>query len=214
MTLSVNAEEVDISCSTTGNLIKPNNFIVGIYKPFDYSPNDNYNEIGYITHSYASIIPVESMTSYKFFADVSYSGKILRIAIAYYDEDFNYISYFNERVTSPNFYYSFTTIENSRYVTLHLYIDGYSSQYQGFADELNSVYYHFSKTDVSRIDYEQCPVEVKDTTLDNFYSIYVTKLKELSEFTIENKFVLSAFVIVLIFALLASFIHLFGRRKS
>lgn len=73
---------------------------------------------------------------------------------------------------------------------------------------------------IADFDLSTCPaIEepepiVPDTTLDNFYSIYVSKLKELSDFTIENKFVLSAFVIVLIFALLASFTHLFfGRRK-
>lgn len=125
-----------------------------------------------------------------------------------------YIHIFDENLTqlSSTTYYpssSFTSPTNAKYLLLGRYITPSGilkvSQHS-FMISKGSSYLDY-------VDYEQCPVEVADTTLDNFYSIYVTKLKELSEFTIENKFVLSAFVIVLIFALLASFIHLFGRRK-
>lgn len=206
---SVNAE-AEISCSTSKNLLKLNNFVQG-------NPTDIViGSIGYYTYSYNGYIQVKPSTAYHYANHFTTSSTPRRVAVVFYGQDFKKLSYLNDKVTSSYHDYSFTTPDNAYYITLHLYTVNFAT--------LNSSPYQLeegsSKTDY--VDYEQCPVEepepepepiIPDTTLDNFYSIYVTKLKELSDFSIENKFVLSAFVIVLIFALLALFIHLFGRRK-
>ena len=59
---NVNAEELDISCSNSINLMKPNNFIAGVYKPFDYSPSS----IGSANISYNGLIAIKPSTSYHF----------------------------------------------------------------------------------------------------------------------------------------------------
>ena len=127
-----------------------------------------------------------------------------------------YIHFFDENLNklSSTTYYpasSFTSQDNAKYLLFGRY-DVPSNTFKIVSD--HSFMIHEGNSNIDYVDYEECPANVPDTTLDNFYSIYVSKLKELSEFTIENKFVLSAFVIVLIFAFLASFIYLFfGRRK-
>ena len=59
------------------------------------------------------------------------------------------------------------------------------------------------------------PTIEPDTTLDNFYTIAINKLVELSNFTLENKFTLFALGIVIFFTIIGLFIHLFkgGRRQ-
>lgn len=56
---------------------------------------------------------------------------------------------------------------------------------------------------------------VADATLDNFYSIYLTKLSSLATFATENKIFFSALGILLSFAIFELFFMLFrGRRKT
>ena len=56
---------------------------------------------------------------------------------------------------------------------------------------------------------------VADTTLDGFYSIYLTKLSSLATFATENKIFFSAIAILLTFAIFELFFMLFrGRRKT
>ena len=55
---------------------------------------------------------------------------------------------------------------------------------------------------------------VIDATLDNFYSIYLSKLSSLATFATENKIFFSAIAILLTFAIFELFFMLFrGRRK-
>lgn len=54
---------------------------------------------------------------------------------------------------------------------------------------------------------------IPDITLDNFYSIYVTKLKEFSQYSFENKYILGTLSIILLFIILEIILNLFGRRK-
>ena len=83
--------------------------------------------------------------------------------------------------------------------------------------------YVISKSDseTEYIAYEECntspepevpedePTITPDSTLDNFYSIFLDKLKALSNFSLENKFVLSAISIVLALICLEFIIYLF-----
>lgn len=209
---SVNA--VEISCSTSKNLLKPANFIDGLYKPFDYSPVD----VGYYHVSYGSLIPVEPSTTYTYLHDFTTSTSPRRVAIVYYDENYQYLSYINEKTTSSSFKYSFTTLSNSYYITLHLY--------SANLDTLNSNQYQLSKGSsiTEFVDYEECvieepepdipeedPVVIPDTTLNDFYSIYLDKLKLLFNYAQENKFLLSFIGIILLFVILEIILILFRK---
>ena len=54
-------------CSSSKNLLKSNNFINSIYKPFDYSPSS----VGFSNISYNGLIPIEPNTAYYFHSSVT-----------------------------------------------------------------------------------------------------------------------------------------------
>jgi len=207
--LSVHA--LEITCSNSKNLLKPNNFVSGIYQPFEYSPVD----VGYADTSYNGLIPVSPSTDYSYHHDSTASGSTpYRIAIAYYDSSYNYLSSTNERSNYSTFKYTFTTLDNAYYITLHLY--------HAKLDTLNTVSYQLEQgsaiTDF--VEYEECIIEpepepiIPDSTLDTFYALFVDKLKLLSKFSVENKFILSAITIIIVLVCLELFLHLIkGGRK-
>ena len=151
---SVNA--VEISCSTTSNLLKPNNFLDSRFKVNETSPNNI--DLGYFTSGYVGLIPVQPETTYHFQTNFNSSNiSPRRLAIEYYDKDYNYISHFNNKITSNQLTYNFTTDANTYYITLHIYNIN--------AEQLNNNKYQLSvstSTSINEIyewvDYEECPI--------------------------------------------------------
>lgn len=202
---NVNASE--ISCSTSINLLKPNNFIEGLYSPYDSSPSD----IGYVSYSYNGVIPVEPSTTYYYKHSFSTSYNPKRVAVVYYDKDFQYISYTNQRTTSNYHEHSFKTPDNAYYITFHLYNLNLQS--------LNSSQYQLQKDSnvIEFVDYIQCSPEepdepiIPDNTLGTFYSIFIDKITYFSNYCVENKFLLGTFGIVILFIVIEIILNLFRK---
>lgn len=55
------------------------------------------------------------------------------------------------------------------------------------------------------------PEIIPDTTLNNFYNIYTSKLKQISQYSQENKFILGAIGIVLSIVIINLFLYLFNK---
>lgn len=131
-------------------------------------------------------------------------GKIL----AKYTNSYSSVSELNSNDTI--IYSSQGSLEGLSYFNLSFYVY-----------EVNNYYKPNSDVILTLSDYEltECPVidepVVPDSTLDNFYSIYLDKLKLLSDYVLENKFFFSAIGIILLFIVLEFILHLFfiNRRR-
>lgn len=204
---SVNAETE--TCSSSANLAKPNNFLDGFYafrdKTFTFvSGLTGSSAVGPVSSTYNGYISVEPNTTYYFSAPDSGASRLI---IAFLDSDFNQLTYTSKKMTSI----SAVSPENASYAILYHYYG-----------TLNGTSYYFSATN-EYVDYVEtaCTVTeepeepiIPDTTLDSFYSIYVEKLTLLSNYALENRFVLSAITIILVLVCLELFIYLIkGGRK-
>ena len=55
------------------------------------------------------------------------------------------------------------------------------------------------------------PEIIPDTTLDDFYNLFISKLKDLSQYSLNNKFILGAIAIIVLFTVLELVLKLFYR---
>ena len=161
----------------------------------EVKPNTNYT----FTLFNSSLTPIQSFNNdYIYLFDENFS-KVL-----------NKQSFF-----SPP--YNFTTTETSKYFLFCSYTT-YSVVNKNYATsnfqlEESKI---TSSSDLSFVEYlessgnteEDDPVIIPDATLDNFYTIYIEKLSSISNFATENKFVLSAIVIILVLVCLELFLYL------
>lgn len=163
-----------------------NNFI-------EVEPNTTYT----LTHFNNSFSPVQSS---------AYNNIYL------FDENFNQVLKTQNWFAPP---YNFTTVANSKYFLYCTYSWFSSIPTQKIQLEKGSI----GKEDLAYVEYEEkqelppdddIPI-VADTTLDGFYSIYVSKLKELSDYVIENKFLLGTFGVILSFIVLEIILNLFRK---
>lgn len=157
----------------------------------------------YFINAYFS--KIKSNTTYYFS-----SNNKLYYTFVEYDENLNQVNSFSKWNNN-----SFTTTENTQYINFIAYTT--------YSDITNETWYYqleLGTTGTDYVEYEDCIINIEptvsaDTSLDTFYSIYLNKLVLLANFSTENKFVLSALVIILVFTLTGLFIHLFkgGRRQ-
>lgn len=162
---------------------------------FEIKPGTTYT----FTHFDSSFSPVQS-PSYNY--------------LYIYDSDFIRLSS-NQNWFAPP--YTITLPDNAKYI---LYCSWKSKKFLNYNIQLEEGAIT-STSDLSFVAYEEkisIPEEpdtpiVADTTLDNFYSIYIEKLTTLSSFATENKFILSAITIILFVGCLELFLYL-ARRRS
>lgn len=201
---SVNAEELPtvpiegmgFANSINKNLLKPGWGIAAYYNGFmplsempGYPVLDNF-------------IPVLGNTTY------------------YYSSNFNSFCTFIELNSSlafvnrfqkwPNF--SFTTTSNTRYINFSCstYVSDISSSNNWFQLEEGNAKTDYIPYEEKTLEPEPDPI-IPDATLDSFYSIYTSKLKQFTEYALENKYVLGALGIILLFIVLEIVLNLFRK---
>ena len=184
-------------------------------KWYQYS-TDDLTTIQYLCNS--KIIEVEPNTTYTFTHFNSSYSPINSPAynpIYTFDEDFNDIGGGSRNWYSPP--YNFTTGSDIKYI---LYC-----AYSTYANLPSNVYYQLelgaitSTSDLSFVEYQEYVEEpiipdepiIADTTLDGFYTIYVSKLQDLTEYVMENKFLLGTLAIILLFAISELILNLFRK---
>lgn len=172
------------------------------------------------TFNFASLkylFEVEAGKTYYFkFFDITTSSDFKAgTPIYYYDSEFNYFTDHSfERsydrtinqliITIPE------TLDNISYISLNIYVYGTNF------DLLKSSPIAFADFDLST-----CPIIedsgdneesiIPDTTLDSFYTLYIDKMKNLASYALENKFLLGAIGIILLFAILELILYLFNK---
>lgn len=144
-------------------------------------------------------IPVDASTTYTLFIE---DGTTIN-SITQIIGDGNLL--INHTTTSPSL--TFTTLWNSTYIRIAT--NAYSS------DFLSSARFWLVKGDSVCTPTTEEPSEPVipggDSTLDDFYSIYLDKLSLLANYAKENKFVLSFVGIILLFVVLEIILFLFNR---
>lgn len=162
-----------------------------------------------------NFIEVEPNTTYTF---THFNNSFSPVQSSSYNNIYLFDENFNQLLKTQNWFappYNFTTVANSKYFLYCTYSSFGSFSNQKIQLEKGSI----SKNDLAYVEYEkkqELPPEddipiVADTTLDGFYSIYVSKLKELSDYVIENKFLLGTFGIILSFIVLEIILNLFRK---
>lgn len=164
-------------------------------------------------------IEVKPSTTYYFY---NYTSKsIINVKIYYVTEDFTISS--NANSTQLNETSSFVTLSDTKYILFTNY-----AKPSVTLTYLDSFMISESEGLSSYIPYEECAINPEepeqpeqpeipttDSTLDDFYNIFNSKLKLLASYTLENKFFFSAIGVVVLFSVLGIFLKIFrigGRR--
>lgn len=142
--------------------------------------------------------------------------------LLFFDTNFNYISSLDVPITVASRGTPFTTPNSS---------NGYVYMFYSISNSFN---FYFFNEEPPRSGWTSMPLEstecpiieelptepdiggdiIPDTTLTDFYSLFTDRLSFLSQYALENKFILSAICILLSFICLELLIYLFkgGRR--
>ena len=215
---NVKAEENVLTCSKTRNLFD-GKFISGGYTSVGTTATNFDDSVTYrvTSSSFIKVIPKQT-----YYFSMSYSSG--QTYFLYFDENFSSIGVLIEPRTPSSFSAIIPDGVSYLRIMIHSYAlnNSFWPSYEngsGWAQLENSD----SKTDF--VAFEECsttPEEpdtpdppLADATLDNFYSIYLSKLSSLATFATENKIFFSAIAILLTFAIFELFFMLFrGRRKT
>ena len=104
-------------------------------------------------------------------------------------------------------------LDNLSYFHLSFYVFNRNNYYVPNSDVVLTLS-DYELTECPKTEPDEPPIPIADATLDNFYSIYLSKLSSLATFATENKIFFSALGILLSFAIFELFFMLFrGRRK-
>lgn len=186
--------------------------------------------VGTFTSSYKStywntvspLVPVKPSTTFylRFFIseDFSTQNNTRFGSSTYgYDSDQNSLglsSISNYSWDSTYHIWTFTTKDTSNLSFLQFSVYTYNTNYTIL--ENSKFIISDNKDDViscSISEPEEPDPVVPDSTLDNFYSIYLDKLGMLSNYVVENKFLFSAIGIIILFIVLEFFLILFKGRS-
>lgn len=119
------------------------------------------------------------------------------------DYEFNFSGNNNLYFTKSNYYYQFTSSSN------------YNAQIftKSILNDWNNLFIYSSNIDILCLPTESSeePI-IPDTTLDDFYSIYTSKLTLLSNYVVENKFLFSWIGIILLFCILEIILKLLNLK--
>ena len=131
--------------------------------------------------------------------------------LARYTNTYVNVSEFNDNDT---IIYSLNkNLDNLSYFHLSFYVFNRNNYYVPNSDVVLTLS-DYELTECPKTEPDEPPIPIADATLDNFYSIYLSKLSSLATFATENKIFFSALGILLSFAIFELFFMLFrGRRK-
>lgn len=194
---SVKAEENVITCSNTKNLFD-NKFIKGSYDlvnnvPKTFSPTTN---IRVVSTSFIEVLP---NTTY--FYSQNYSAGYMYIL--YFDEDFKGIGSFPGSSTTR---FSFTTPNKTKYVRLMNQNNAMNYFWTAYNNGTGWAQLELGDTQTERVAYEPC------IGVNEYYSIYTSKLTLLSNFVLENKFMFAFVAIILLFVILEIILKLLNLK--
>lgn len=207
---SVNAAEID-SCY--------NNYLINItwgnyYSRYDVNSDSwqitSYSNEGYV-ESLQYLFPAKPNTTYyiKFFTGKTFSSSTNYFSYFYfYDSDKKYLSSSSSLYGSTlNDQFYFTTPSNPDF------------SYVSF--DLPQVNRTILGTTIAFADFNlsTCPIVeepepepiMPDSTLDSFYLVYTSKLKEFTDYALENKYILGVLGIILLFIVLEIILNLFRK---
>lgn len=105
--------------------------------------------------------------------------------------------------TTERIIYSYSIPEDATEDTLRL----------GFANLSDGNYINYPLS-VYNLWFESEKTEepiIADTTLNSFYTLYLNKIKSLADYSLENKYVLSAIAIIITFTIIGLFIYFFKK---
>lgn len=207
------------TCTTT-NLLKPSSFVPGFYTFVDGSYVYNSGTInGANAYSYSSYISISPNTTYSFgFYSRVYSSGTCRYQYTLFDENYVRVDGSNAMDSDGycDFDFSFSTPSNAKYLTISITNSNISDVVNTFNYQLN-----IGSSLLEYSEYVDCPSEPTpvEPTIDltpseiltNFYSLYLDKLKFLSD-TANTNFIFLSFVCMFLFvAVIELFIYLFRR---
>ena len=194
----VNAE-VDESCTLVGSYLSTEHKFVYNSRFHQYYLKTNDNIF--------SEFPINKNLYYTFYFDNADSINLNNYSFNFSGDD-------RLTITKNDYYYLFN---------LNEYQPEYNAQIISNPELLegwNNLYVYSSESEIVCLPLAEEEPEKPtplpaDVTLDSFYTICIEKIVELSNFTIENKFLLFAFSIIIFFTIIGLFIHLFkgGRRQ-
>lgn len=186
-------------------------YINGYFKHFS---SDDTGSQYYCINNF---IEIESETTYTF---THFDSSYLPIdsprynSFYIFDENFTKLSDFSNWFSPP---YNYTTPANAKYLLYctHTSFSSVPSNLNiqlelGPITSINDLSFEEYKEYIDEPVIPEEPI-IADTTLDTFYSIYLSKLQSFSQYVIENKFLLGTIGIILLFVVLEIILNLFRK---
>lgn len=180
------------SCSK--NLYDPT-FGVAYFQSGGFRPLSNMGTTSYPVPN--NLIPVKPNTTYFYSSNFSTYGGIIELTEnPFVPAKSTYQQWNNTTIT---------TSSKTHYLSFWYYTS---------ANSLSQYWYQLEEgsTKTDYVPYELCSSgPIADTTLDNFYTLFLDKISTLSKFATENKFILGAIGIVLLIVTLEIVLNLFRK---